>query len=450
MNFALAGVIGGTGHLTKTGAGILVFQGPDHNTFVGDTFVTDGPLYLAKPPGVTAVPAALSIGTPAGLFAAVVNYNSYQVIGNIFVNRGGLLRLNGQTENVDHLWLTEGGDVQTTTGDVQSPTGVLLLKAGGSIQVVPGAVSDAATIVGNLDMDAGAHVINVASRTSAPGGPELEIAARVMSTFGAVTLQKQGAGTLRLTADNTYGGITRVDAGALQVDGSQPGSGINVFDGARLMGTGRVGSVAFASVGGAPGVVAPGHSPGVLTCASFNAGSVGGTLRIELSGLSPGIAGHDQLYVRSALGVASLENVTMDASLHFASAVNDQFRIIRKDGDQPVVGEFTGLPEGANFYISGEQFTITYAGGDGNDVVLTRILTPPRPVLTIQTASLTSVRLLWPTGAISDGYALQSTTNLGTDNWTATLSLPVTTGTNNVVTNTTGGDARKFYRLLKP
>jgi autotransporter-associated beta strand protein len=404
---------------------------------------------LAKPPGVTAVPAALSIGTPAGLFAAVVNYNSYQVIGNISVNRGGLLRLNGQTENVDHLWRTEGGDVQTTTGGVQSPTGVLLLKAGGSIQVVPGAVSDAATIVGNLDMDAGAHVINVASRTGAPGGPELEIAARVMSTFGAVTLQKQGAGTLRLTADNTYAGATRVNAGALQVDGSQPGSGINVFDGAQLMGTGRVGNVEFVSSGAAPGVVAPGRSPGVLSCSSFNSGAVGGTLRIELHGLIAGISGHDQLYARSTFGIVSLENVTLDGSLNFASAVNDQFRIIRKDGFQPVIGEFTGLPEGANFYIGGEQFTVTYTGGDGNDVVLTRLPTPAKPVLTIQRTSPGFVRLLWPTGSTSTGLSLQSTTNLNALNRITALPLPVVTGTNHVLTNATGG-ARKFYRLIKP
>ena len=40
--FRAGGVIGGTGHLTKTGPGTLIFQGPDHNTFAGETFVNEG------------------------------------------------------------------------------------------------------------------------------------------------------------------------------------------------------------------------------------------------------------------------------------------------------------------------------------------------------------------------------------------------------------------------
>jgi autotransporter-associated beta strand protein len=42
-----------------------------------------------------------------------------------------------------------------------------------------------------------------------------------MSTLGAVTLQKNGAGTLRLTANNTYNGTAVVNEGVLRVDGFQ-------------------------------------------------------------------------------------------------------------------------------------------------------------------------------------------------------------------------------------
>lgn len=433
------GVITGTGHFTKIGAGTLTFGGPDHNTFSGETFVNEGILLLNKPLAVTAVPTSLNISTRAGLTATVGNLNSYQVIGNIFVNRGGLLNLNGQVENVDHLWLSEGGDVETSTG-------VLFLKTGGSIQVVPGAVGDPSVIAGNLDMDAGSHVINVGSSTSATAGPNLEITALMMSTLGEVSLQKNGTGTLRLTASNNYTGSTTINGGVLQVDGSQPGSSVIVDSGTRLMGNGRVGQVEYASVGGPPGVVSPGHSPGILGCANFNFGGVGGVLRIELNGTAAG-SGYDQLYSRGPLSSVALGGVTLDATLNFASAVNDQFTIIRKDGFLEITGAFTGLPEGANFYIGGEQFTITYVGGTGNDVVLTRLPTPPRPALIIQAIPPSAVRLLWPV-SFAD-YTLQSTTNLSVAIWTAALPSPVVIGTNNAVTNA-ASDATRFYRLFKP
>ena len=362
------------------------------------------------------------------------------MIGNIFVNRNGLLNLNGQVENVDHLWLSEGGDVETTTG-------VLFLKSGGSIQVVPGSLSDPATISGNLDMDQGSHIINVGSSTSGTPAPNLEIPALMTSSLGAVSLQKNGAGTLRLIANNSYGGSTTIAAGVLQVDGSQPGSSMIVRSGT-LMGVGRVGAVDFVSSGGT-GVVAPGHSPGVLSCGAFNLGVGGGTLRMELNGRTPG-TGHDQLYIRGLFTAAILDGVVLDASLNFASAVDDQFTIIRKDGSQVIGGQFSGLPEGANFYIGGEPFTITYVGGDGNDVVLTRIPTPPRPALIIQRLPPSSVRLLWPTN--DPAFSLQFVTNLNSANpggWTFVSETSAITGTNNVVTQNATG-VLKLYRLFKP
>jgi autotransporter-associated beta strand protein len=438
----VAGSISGTRNLTKIGAGTLTLSGLDPNSYDGETFINEGTLLMNKPFTVTAIPGPLSIGTPAGAPAMAANLAGYQIVGNIFVNRGGLLNLNGQEENVDHLWLSDGGDVETTTG-------TLYIKTGGSIQVLPGTVSDVSTINGNLDFNPGAHVLNIGAGVRGPGEPDLLIPALITGVLGAVDLQKNGAGTLRLTANNTYSGSTVVAAGILQVDGSQLGSSMTVQGGAQLMGIGRVGAVNYALTGGVPGVVAPGHSPGVLSCGNFNLGAAGGTLRIELNGTTPGANGYDQLWVRGALSFAELSGVTLDASLNFASTVNDQFIILRKDGVRLVTGEFNGLPEGANFYIGGEQFTITYAGGDGNDVVLTRLPTPPKPALRIEQARPGFVRVLWPSDSISDGYSLQSTTNLNPPNWTAALPLPVIVGTNNVVTNAAAGE-RKFYRLFRP
>lgn len=433
----LAGVVSGAANFTKVGAGILRFEGGDPNTYLGETFVDEGTLLLSKPLAVTAVPGLLSIGTPAGLPAMVANLNSYQIVGNILVNRGGVLNVNDQVENVDHLWLTEGGDVHATTG-------VLSLKTGGSIQVLPGAVNDPSSISGVLEMLAGSHTIRVAASTGPSGGPDLDISATVTSSGGSITLQKTGAGTLRLGANNTYAGGAIVNAGCLQVDGSQPSSHVFVLGGARLSGNGRAGPVFFADPSA---VVAPGASPGHLLVGDFNLdGASGGTLQIEMNGTAAG-SGYDRLSVR---GFVDLNTLTLQAAVNFAAAIGDQFRIIENDSTDPIVGAFNGLPQGATVTFGDHIFQIDYSGGDGNDVVLTKTGHVYRPALTIQSVAPASVRLLWPTN--DPAFTLQFTTNLSGTNfggWTAVPETPSVSGTNRVVTSGAAGRQR-YYRLSKP
>lgn len=99
----------------------------------------------------------------------------------------------------------------------------------------------------------------------------------VMSAFsGTSRLDKLGAGTLTLSGDSTaFTGTTNVQAGTLQVDGILGGP-MNVLDGARLTGTGRVGSTIN------QGTIAPGPRTGfgTLTVAG-NYAAQGGNLEIR-------------------------------------------------------------------------------------------------------------------------------------------------------------------------
>jgi hypothetical protein len=250
-----------------------------------------------------------------------------------------------------------------------------------------------------------------------------------------------------------------VNAGVLQLDGIQAGSSFQVQNGGELAGQGRAGSINFLASGNGSRAVAPGNAPGlgggILRCGNFNGAGGGGVLRVELLGATPGVGGYDRLHAIGRFANVRLDGVTLDARLHFASAVDNQFIIILNDGifsladdtPKPVIGEFVGLPEGTNFYIGDELFTITYLGGDGNDVVLARIPTPPRPRLVIEKFQPSAVRLIWP--ASFTGYTLQFTTNLSVPNWTPALPAPTVVGTNNTVINLTEG-LRRFYRLSKP
>ena len=60
-------------------------------------------------------------------------------------------------------------------------------------------------------------------------------------------------------------------------------------------------------------------------------------------------------------------------------------RIFYRQG--AVSGTFSGLAEGATINLSGVVFTISYVGGDGNDVVLTVMAVPAVPTTTTLTAA---------------------------------------------------------------
>jgi autotransporter-associated beta strand protein len=435
-SLTVQGTISGTGSLTKWGGGLLRLGGAANNTHSGNTYVDAGTLFLTKAPNIQAVPANLIIGRPeGGVSATVMHVNSDLIWGDVTVNHGGLLNVNGYTEYISNLTLNGGAAVQTGFGS-------LYVVGANGITVHPNG-SNPATITGQLGFNAGARSITVGSGTTTPGAHDLEISATIFQANPTVNLTKAGAGRARFSGNNTYTGTTTVSGGQLQIDGNQPQSPVQVF-GARLQGSGTVGHVTF---GGSTAMrFAPGASPGILTTSNFNANALGGgQVEIELNGPTVG-SGYDQINVR---GSVNLTGLTLSPTLNFASADNDQFTIINNDGADAVIGTFTGLPQGAELYIGSEQFQISYTGGTGNDVVLTRLVTPPPPTLTIERVPPSSVRLIWPTN--DPAFRLQSTTNLTALTWISASPPPVVIviGTNNVLTNTISG-AQQYYRLINP
>src|SRR5262249_27403715 len=132
-------------------------------------------------------------------------------------------------------------------------------------------------------------------------------------------------------------------------------------------------------------------SPGAAAGASFakagtdiNAGTsgalsfaAGSHLAIAINGTTPDTQ-YDQLNVT---GNADLTGVDLLLSGIYSPKVGDEFMVVNVGDGGVLTGYFNNLSEGKIFSIpSGPlkgSFSITYHGGDGNDVVLTALNDAP-------------------------------------------------------------------------
>ncbi|MFO0822011.1 MAG: putative Ig domain-containing protein [Gemmataceae bacterium] len=198
-------------------------------------------------------------------------------------------------------------------------------------------------------------------------GKSLTVAGVVTGT-GAIS--KTGTGTLVLSSANTYSGGTAIQGGTLLATngtGSATGTGtVTVNRTATLSGPGAVGPLTVWS----GGTLRPAAATPTLLHTGNLTMSSGSVYAATLNGPGAG-TGYDAIDVT---GTVNLSSAVLQLAFGFAPAVGDTFTLIANDGTDAVRGMFTGWAEGASVLIGGETFQMSYHGGDGNDVVLTRLV----------------------------------------------------------------------------
>ena len=375
---------GPTVGLIKDGAGELSFTSASpSNDYQGLTWIKDGRLVSSRTVSNGDVRVGDGVGPPGPTFqdgqAEFIPLvpNPILATRSVTVDTEGFFLVNSLEVTFDRLTLN-GGTVELAGGTGGSIRVQSLAMNGGLIQsgktlqtssvVLFGTTFDATSTTARTATIRGDILLVFVARpdivvNNGPQAIDLSIETRI-STISAVGLRKAGPGVARFTKNNDYTGETTVDGGTLLIDGVQPTSTIDVRAGT-LGGNGTVAGI-FASPGA---TIAPGASAGVLRSTLAGSPAItlieGSTLAIEIESA----ASFDQLV---ATGGVTLDNATLGVTLAngIALPLNTIFKVVDNDGNDAVLGTFKDLPEGAPLISGRYTFTVSYRGGDGNDIVL--------------------------------------------------------------------------------
>lgn len=339
------------------------------------------PLTITSSGRVSNIGASIALGANTLTFAA----NGDIYVDGVISGGGGLVK-NGSSA----LTLAGGNDY---TGATQSNGGALYVANATALgsSVTGTTFADGA----NLGTTGGPFVVSEPLVFSGPnnsvfgygqvdlGGP-LSFAGALTwnaydpaTIFGAIT----STGTLAIAqsdsltldaASPAFTGTVSIPIGGVIVTGTFPAAVALSASGA-LYGNGTTGPVT--QIGGT-------FAPGIALTQVFRPAGLavsGGQVNLTLVPGAP-VTNYDQVQVTGTVALGGTLNPTSAGPLPLGLV----FVIIANDGADPVLGTFAGRPEGATFFAFNNWLTITYAGGDGNDVVLTTVAAPaPAPTVPV-------------------------------------------------------------------
>lgn len=311
-----AGTTGGA-TITNNGTGLLRFTSNTVTSGVGDKGITFNGTGNGQIDGTISANATLMNLTKSGTGTWSMNGNLTLGTGGITIS-GGQLNLNGTnsysgTTNINNVAaiLGIGSNNATGTGTLRFGEGTIQ-STDSTARSIGNAIDFASNITmggtGDLTFTGAVALGNAANgiKTATVNNGRTTFSGVLSSTDTAGQLVKEGAGTLILTANNTYQKRTTINAGKLLINGSHSGAGVvTVNAGGTLGGTGSVASAVNVTGILAPGASIESFATGTLT---FNTGS---TFSYEInSSVSPATSGDLQI-VNGNLLLNGLVNLTL-------------------------------------------------------------------------------------------------------------------------------------------
>ncbi|HYC93110.1 MAG TPA: Ig-like domain repeat protein [Thermoanaerobaculia bacterium] len=243
---------------------------------------------------------------------------------------------------------TLSGNPLTLTGDVTFAFNAVFtcnvdLELGADVTL-----GAAGTSTYNGAIDVNGHTLGIRSYNTTIAGP--------IEGSGAIAENYYG---LTITSSGSFSGPI---AGNVNLVGSMPNASFTGW----LAGAGTLGAVTTTGrllPGATPPCCGDTHAIGTLHTQSV---TIGGDTYVDLvpAGTSDRI---------DATGSVTIGTAWLHVTVLSGSVAGQSFTIIENDGTDPVAGTFSGLPEGAQIALPGGSVAISYAGGDGNDVVLTAV-----------------------------------------------------------------------------
>jgi len=374
---------------TSNGIGVLLVGGTTNTIDTGAAATISGTTGVQVNGGSTTLTAGADIngslfdldivsGTLVLQGTGISNLGNVHDTGVFDINRGDTFAISGVISGSGAV--EQNGIGITNLNGANSYTGVTTVNAGtvGLNNDNSLGATSAGTTAANATILAYGNGVTIAEAITLNGttsGVAFDETGGSATQSGVIAgtgpLNKTGAGTLVFTGTDTYTGPTNINAGTLRVDGTLVNSATTVHSGGTLAGTGTTAAVTVES----GGTLAPGASPGILHTGDLSLQS-SSTLSIEISGATPGAGGYDQVAVTGSVSLAGDLSTSLLAGFH--PATGSTLTIIDNDGNaDPVIGTFAGLNEGAQFTQAGSTYSISYQGGDGNDVVLTALNDAP-------------------------------------------------------------------------
>jgi hypothetical protein len=208
----------------------------------------------------------------------------------------------------------------TIRGSGQIGVGLMALTNQGTIEASASAGMMIDTNVGGFDNQGLLHV----------SGGTMTIGAGTLTTSGTVIVD---AGRLLNRSSGTW---VQTGGGVLANGELQVVANSYLLQGGTLGGSGLVDS----NVTNSGGAIAPGNSPGTLTIEGNYIQQVGGTLAIEITGVTSGTQ-NDLLTI---LGTASLNGtISITRPTAFLPAIGQSFTILTTTGTNTLTGTFSAI-----------------------------------------------------------------------------------------------------------